>query len=111
MTEKPPSFEQRGITEQEVIQALKEKGLRDREALRLHQQWIEQEWEKLPKDPLELIRFNQRRARLYRAAGHLNEAYKMLLDAREQLLGEPRQDTRSALYTEITGELEELDKA
>lgn len=96
--------------EQEVIEALKTKGLEDRGALQLHRRWINQEWKKLPRDPVELIKFNQRRARLYRAAGYPNEAFEMLYDARRQLLNEPRYDERSSLYQEIVTELEELDK-
>ena len=79
--EKEPTSENEESPEQQLVRLLKEKGVEDPEARNLLINWtLEQEKQVEQSDDyhLEQIQFNLRRARLYFAAGYVDEAFENL---------------------------------
>lgn len=103
MTEKFPTPEVDKISEEEVIKVLKEKGVEDSEAKELLIAWtIEQEKEvEKSKDPESPIQFNLKRARLYFAAGYIDEAFENFEAAGEQAWNEQRDELYKAIMKEM----------
>jgi len=102
--EKSPSPEKSEISDQELINALKSKGVEDPEVHRLLQQWTEQ-GEKKVVNPENAIKFNQRRARLYLEAGYVQEGLEVLESARIQAWNEQREE----LFNQIMAEMDEIE--
>jgi len=103
-----PKFENLETAEQKLVRLLKEKGVEDPEAKEFLDKWT-REQEKLIEQaedyPLEQIKFNLRRARLYFEAGYVDEALEDFEDARTQAWNEQRTE----LYAAIMKEMDEME--
>ena len=102
--EKFSSPEKSEVSDQELIDALKSKGVEDPEVHRLLQQWTEQ-GEKQVINPEDAIKFNQKRARLYVEAGYVQEGLEVLESARMQAWNEQREE----LFNQIMTEMDEIE--
>ena len=102
--EKFPSPEKREIMVQEVIDALKSKGVEDSEVFELLQRWTEQEENKTETSEA-AIELNRVRARLYVEAGYVQEGLDVLEDARMQAWNEQRIE----LYNDIMTEMDNIE--
>ena len=89
------------VSEEEVIEKLKELGIHDIDAMTLLDRWTAQEEVRVGKDPLDSIRFNQRRAHIYLKAGYVEEALDNLEDAAIQALNEGRVELRQEIIAEM----------
>src|SRR3989338_9450675 len=98
--EKFSSPEKSEVSDQELIDALKSKGVEDPEVHRLLQQWTEQ-GEKQVINPEDAIKFNQKRARLYVEAGYVQEGLEVLESARMQAWNEQREEVFNQIMAEI----------
>lgn len=80
--ERSPSPERKEVSDQELIDALKSKGVEDPEVFQLLQRWTEQGEKKVAKAniPEATIEFNRKRARLY-----VKEGLDVLESARMQV--------------------------
>ena len=104
MNEKFPSPERKEVSDIELIDALKSKGVENPETFELLQQWTKQKEEKV-RTPEEAIELNRKRARLYVEAGYVQEGLDVLESARMQAWNEQRQ----ALFDEIMTEMDEIE--
>ena len=98
--EKFSSPEKSEVSDQELIDALKSKGVEDPEVHRLLQQWTEQ-GEKQVINPEDAIKFNQKRARLYVEAGYVQEGLEVLESARMQAWNEQREEVFNQIMAEM----------
>jgi len=99
-----PSPEQSEVSDQELIDALKFKGVENPEVHQLLQRWTEQ-GEKQVINPKDAVKFNQRRARIYIKAGYVREGLEVLESARVQAWNEQRKE----LYNQIIAEMDEIE--
>lgn len=90
--------------EEDVIIKLKELGIHNIEAMTLLDKWTAQEEAEVGKNPLDSIKFNQRRASVYLRAGFKDAALDCLEDAAIQATNE----SRMALKQEIIAEMEKI---
>ena len=98
------SPEQSEVSDQELIDALKSKGVENPEVHQLLQRWTKQ-GEKQVVNPEDAIKFNQRRARLYVEAGYVQEGLEVLESARMQAWNEQREE----LFNQIMTEMDEIE--
>ncbi|HEY4524057.1 MAG TPA: hypothetical protein VJK04_04275 [Candidatus Paceibacterota bacterium] len=89
------------VSEEELIKSLKERGIHDVTAMTLLDRWTAQEEATVGKDPLDSIKFNQRRARIYLMAGYKEEALDNLEDAAIQAVNENRRELRQQIIAEM----------
>jgi len=103
MVEKELMFDNNESVRQELVRALKEKGIKDPETKSLLINWtIEQERSvESSTDPDAPIQFNVRRARLYFEAGYTEEAIENFGAALTQAHHEHRDDIRLAIIKEM----------
>ncbi len=99
-----PILENREVSDQKLIDALKSKGVEDPEVHQLLQQWTERE-ERQVINPEDAIKFNQRMARLYIEAGYIQEGLEALESARKQAWNEQRGE----LFNQIMDEMDEIE--
>lgn len=112
MPEKFPSSE--SVNRQELIEALRTKGIKDPETRELLQKWAEaKEAEVMAKNNAEAsdnvraaIEFERERAKLYFEAGYINEALDTLEDARLQA----HQIGDQELYNTIMAEMDKIEE-
>lgn len=102
--EKFPTPENIEVSDQELIDALKSKGVEDPEVSKLLQRWTEQ-GEKKVATPEDAINFNRERARLYVEAGYVEEGLGVLESARIQAWNEQREE----LFNQIMTEMDEIE--
>ena len=101
-------FENIESAEQRLTRLLKEKGVEDPEVRELLDKWTREEEARVEQSDdyhLEQISFNLKRARLYFAAGYVDEAIENFEAAQIQAWNEQKSD----LYQEITDEIEKLE--
>lgn len=91
--------------EQKLIQGLKEKGAGDQEVQKLIQEWTIEEEGKVGPTPADSTRFNIKRARVYFEGGYVDEALKVLEDARIQAF----QQNEPELKEEIEREMDRME--
>lgn len=105
--EKLLSFENKESTEQKLIKLLKEKGIENAEARGLLDDWTREQEELVVKEnkPTGAIELNLKRARLYFAAGFVDESFENFEAARTQAWNEHRDE----LYEEIMAEMDKLE--
>lgn len=104
--EKIPIIEKRENEEQKLIKLLREKGFDDPESRELLLEWTigqEKLVEQSNDYPLEQIRLNIRRARLYYSAGNSQVASEAFEDALTQAWNEEREE----LYRQILQEMDD----
>jgi len=102
-----PSPEQENV-EQRLIGILKEKGIDNLEAREALDSWTkaQERQVEMSENPAAPIEFNLRRARLYFAAGFIEEAFENFEAARTQALNEKMDDK----YEEIMNEMDKLEE-
>ena len=109
--EKEPIFknEDEQVSEQQLIQLLKEKGIKNSEVKDMLIKWtIEQEKKVEKSDDSEApIHFNIKRAHLYLDAGYIKEALENFEAAQTQAY----QERRDELCQEITEEMDKIKKS
>lgn len=93
------------VSAEQVVDLIIRNGVEDTGVINLVLEWMKSEEEKVPNDPLAMIQFNLKRARLYAAAGCFEEAFENFNAAREQAFNENRQE----LYDEIMKEMDRLE--
>lgn len=98
-------FSEKEISDQELISALKHKGVNDPETYQLLRRWTEQEEKRVAVDPEASIEFNRRRAALYFESGYIEEALDVLGNARMQAWNEQRTE----LYNAIVAQMDEIE--
>ena len=102
--EKFPTPENIEVSDQELIDALKSKGVEDPEVHQLLQKWTEQGERKVV-TPEDAITFNRKRARLYVEAGYVQEGLEVLESSRMQAWNEQREE----LFNQIMAEMDEIE--
>ena len=110
MMEQESMPENKKDSEQELVRLIKEKGLKDPEAIKLFDDWTreqEKQVEQSDNYSLEQILLNLKRARLYFKAGYVKEAFEDFEDARTQAWNERKDE----LYRAIMEEMDELEKS
>ena len=105
--EKFPTSEKKEVSDQELIDALKSKGVEAPEVYQLLQRWTEQGEKEVVEvnNPETAIEFNRKRARLYVEAGYVEEGLEVLESARVQAWNEQREE----LYNQIMIEMDEIE--
>ncbi len=78
MVERTPSPE---ISDAELVEALRSRGINDLEVIGLLFSWTMQEEAKVGRAPRDGVEFNIRRGKIYVAAGYHEEALEMFQDA------------------------------
>ncbi len=95
----------REIKDSEVIKALKEKGIEDEGTRKLLMSWNEW-WEMRISTPRQNVKFSLTKAKLYRAAGFLDEAWESLEVARM----EANELSEDALRLEAETIMDDMDE-
>lgn len=100
-----PKFENKESAEQRLVRLLKKGGIEDPEARELLDSWTQEQEAQVENSPAASIELNFRRARLYFAAGYLDESYENFEAAREQAWN----DNNPELYQKIVAEMDEIE--
>ena len=105
--ERLPTPEKKEVLDQELIDALKSKGVEDPEVYQLLQRWTEQGEKRVAETntPEATIAFNRKRARLYIESGYVQEGLEVLESARMQAWNEQREE----LFNQIMAEMDEVE--
>lgn len=105
--EKFSKQEKKEVSDQELVDALKSKGIENPEAFQLLQSWIKQGEKNVAEanTPEATIEFNRKRARLYIDAGYVQEGLEVLEGARMQAHNERREE----LFSQIMTEMDEIE--
>ncbi|MFH0779696.1 MAG: hypothetical protein V1928_02445 [Parcubacteria group bacterium] len=93
------------VSAEQVIHLILENGVNDEGVIKLVIEWTEKQEKETPNDPLAMIQFNLKRARLYAAAACVDEALENFNAAGEQAWNE----NRGELYQTIMNEMDQVE--